>query len=98
MVIWCILFFLITVVIFERPHRTEITLGEYLMYFYLSAIPIFGIFYYRYMVLHYTLMLFVALFIYVTDKYKFVISGPLQVMEEEPTEYHQEKEKMSCNE
>jgi hypothetical protein len=43
-------------------------------------------------------MLFVALFIYVTDKYKFVISGPLQVMEEEPTEYHQEKEKMSCNE
>ncbi|MBO7116783.1 MAG: oligosaccharide repeat unit polymerase [Prevotella sp.] len=74
MVIWCTLFFLITVVIFKRPHRTEYTLGEYLMYFYLSAIPIFGIFYYRYMVLHYTLMLFVALTVYVTDKFKFVIS------------------------
>ena len=76
MVIWCLCFFVISLLVFKRPHREELTLGEYLFFFYLSAIPIFGIFYYRYMSFHYTFMLIVVLFVYITDKYKIIYSRP----------------------
>ncbi len=76
MVIWCLCFFVISMLVFKKPHREELTLGEYLFFFYLSAIPIFGIFYYRYMSFHYTFMLIVVLFVYITDKYKFIYSRP----------------------
>lgn len=74
MIIWCVLFFVLAVVVIKRPHREELTLGEYLMYFTLSAIPIFGIFYYRFMSFTYTFMVLTAAIIYITDKYKIKLS------------------------
>ena len=55
--VWCILFFFLAIILFKRPHRTEMNIGEYLMFFYLSAIPLFGVFYYRYMPIHICLLL-----------------------------------------
>ena len=75
MIIWCMFFFLACIIIFRRPHREEITLGEYLMYFCLSAIPIFGIFYYRYTSYSYIYLMLIVLFIYFTEKYRFVLSA-----------------------
>lgn len=74
LILWSITFFFIAVYIFRRSHREEFSVGEYLAYFALSAIPIFGIFYYRYYTFTYTFMLVVVALIYFTDKYKFTIT------------------------
>ena len=73
MFVWCTTFFLVSVILFVRPHREELSVGDYLAYFSLSVIPIFGIFYYRYMAFPYTFMLGIVLVIYVTDKFKIKI-------------------------
>ncbi len=70
LITWTLAFFFTTIYLFKRPHREEITLGEYLMYFHLSAIPIFGIFYYKYMSFTYTYMLILVSIIYITDHFK----------------------------
>jgi len=70
MIIWCILYFVISLIVIKRPHREELSVGEYMAFFALSVIPIFGIFYYRYMAFPYTFMLGIVAFLYITDKYK----------------------------
>jgi len=74
MILWLVVFFLITIIIFKWPHRKELTTGELLMFFVLSIIPVFGIFYYRLMSYTYTFMAILAVFLYITDRYKFIIS------------------------
>ena len=69
MFVWCTSFFLIAVILFVRPHREELSVGDYLAFFSLSVIPIFGIFYYRYMAFPYTFMLGIVAIVYVTDKF-----------------------------
>lgn len=74
LIIWSLAFFFIAYILFKRPHREEISVGDYLVFFTLSAIPIFGIFYYRYYSYTYTFMLILVAVIYTLDKYKIVIS------------------------
>lgn len=74
MVLWVISFFLIAVIIFRWPHREELNIGELLMFYTLSIIPIFGIFYYRFMSYTYSFMVILAALLYISDKYKFIYS------------------------
>jgi len=76
MIVWCIFFFLVIAAVLKRPHREELSVGEYLVFFVLSVIPIFGIFYYRYMSFPYTFMLILVALVYMTDKYDFRFSQP----------------------
>jgi len=69
MLIWITLFFLISVLIMRYPHREELSVGEYLLFFALSVIPIFGIFYYRYMAFVHTFMWIAIVVIYITERY-----------------------------
>lgn len=73
LIIWVLAFFFLAVYLFRTAHREELSVGDYLAYFSLSVIPIFGVFYYRYMVFSYTLMLLLVAFVYVTDKFKIKI-------------------------
>lgn len=73
MTLWLVAFFLIAIIIFKWPHRKELTAGELLMFFVLSIIPVFGIFYYRLMSYTYTFMVILAVLFYLSDKYKFII-------------------------
>ena len=75
MILWAVAYFLIAVIIFKWPHREELTIGELLMFFVLSVIPVFGIFYYRFMSFTYTFMVILSVMLYLSDKYKFVFSG-----------------------
>ncbi|MBQ8701381.1 MAG: oligosaccharide repeat unit polymerase [Prevotella sp.] len=72
MIIWCIIYFLVSLSVIKRPHREKMSVGEYVTFFALSVIPLFGIFYYRYMSYTYTFMLGIVAFLYVTDKFKIV--------------------------
>lgn len=74
MIIWVVFFFLITVIILRRPHREELNIGELLMFYVLSIIPVFGIFYYRFMSYTYSFMVILAALLYISDKYKFIYS------------------------
>ena len=56
--------------VIKRPHRKEFTIGEILLIFYLSVIPIFGIFYYRFFNYQYTIMLLLILIMYGASKYE----------------------------
>lgn len=71
MLIWVSLFFLITTLAIKRPHRDEMNVGDYLLFFSLSVIPIFGIFYYRYMAFTRSFMWIALLALYITEKYDF---------------------------
>ena len=70
MIIWVCAFALITAMVIKRPHRKEFTIGEILLIFYLSVIPIFGIFYYRFFNYQYTIMLLLILIMYGASKYE----------------------------
>ncbi len=70
LIVWVFAFMVITTLIIKRPHRNEFTIGEILLIFYLSVIPIFGIFYYRFFNYQYTIMLILILIIYVSSKYE----------------------------
>lgn len=74
MILWVIAFFMISVIIFKRPHREELDIGELLLFYVLSIIPVFGIFYYRLMSFTYSFMVILAILLYIADKYKFTIS------------------------
>lgn len=74
MVLWAIAYFLITIILLRWPHREEYNIGELLMVFVLSIIPVFGIFYYRLMSFTYTFMVILAALVYIVDKYKFIYS------------------------
>ncbi|MBR1548791.1 MAG: oligosaccharide repeat unit polymerase [Prevotella sp.] len=74
MILWVIAFFLIAVIILKYPHKEEMNIGEFLMFYVLSIIPVFGVFYYRLMSFTYTFMVILTVILYLTDKYKFIIS------------------------
>lgn len=74
MILWVIAFFMISVIIFKRPHREELDIGELLLFYVLSIIPVFGIFYYRFMSFTYSFMVILAILLYIADKFKFTIS------------------------
>ncbi len=69
LILWSVMFFFVTCCLFKSAHQEELSVGDYLMYFVLSAIPIFGIFYYRYFSFPYTFMLILVAVIYLTDKF-----------------------------
>ena len=71
--IWACLFFIVTVCVLKRPHRDTYSVGEYMAFFALSVIPIFGIFYYRYHAFTYSFLLLLVAACYVSDKYKIKI-------------------------
>jgi hypothetical protein len=75
MVLWCTLFFLIIAIVLKYPRREQLYLGEYMAFFALSAIPIFGVFYYRYMSFPYSFMLMIVVLLFFTDKYDFHYSS-----------------------
>ena len=75
MVLWCTLFFLIIAIVLKYPRREQLYLGEYMAFFALSAIPIFGVFYYRYMAFPYSFMLIIVVLLFFTDKYDFHYSS-----------------------
>ena len=70
MLIWCIAFFVITLSVIQYAHREEYDIGDILLIFILAAIPIFGIFYYRYYSFNSFYMLMVAVAIYIVSKVK----------------------------
>ncbi len=69
MLIWVIIFFFISVLVLKYPHREEMSVGDYLLFFSLSVIPIFGIFYYRYMSFVHTFMWIVLIALYIIEKF-----------------------------
>ena len=90
MILWVLTFFLIAVIIFKWPHREELNIGELLIFYVLSIIPIFGIFYYRLMSFTYSFMVILAILLYISDKFKFVISTEEEGGEEEEEELKEE--------
>lgn len=62
--IWVIYFFLLGMLLIKSAHRTEFHIGEILAIFVLAAIPIFGVFYYRYFAFTYSLMIILTFIIY----------------------------------
>ncbi len=70
MFIWAGAFFFICCFIFKRPHREELSVGDLLAFFTLSIIPIFGIYYYRFMSMPSTFMILLVCAIMLLDKYK----------------------------
>lgn len=68
MILWVIYFFLITMLVIKKGHRNEFDIGEMLLIYILSVIPIFGIFYYRYFTFTYTILVMLTFLIYVISK------------------------------
>lgn len=71
-IIWCSVFFLISICIIRYNHRQEYDVGDILMIFILAAIPIFGIFYYRYYSFQSFYMLIIAIAVYIVSKTKII--------------------------
>jgi hypothetical protein len=82
LILWSLAFFILACFLFKRAHQEEISVGDYLAFFVLSVIPIFGIFYYRYFTFPYTFMLILVAIIYMTDKFNIVISKHEDTIEE----------------
>ncbi len=70
--IWVMVFHLVTLLIIKRPHRESFNVGEMLGIFFMAGVPIFGIFYYRYYSFNHSLILLMVLFIYFFSKYRLV--------------------------
>lgn len=62
--IWVIYFFLLGMIVIKAAHRPFFYIGEVLVIFLAAAVPIFGIFYYRYFSFYFTLMFLIAACIY----------------------------------
>jgi len=71
--IWVIFFFLTGMLVIKSAHRTEFHIGEMLAIFVMAAIPIFGVFYYRYFAFTYSLMIILTVIMYVLSSRKFSI-------------------------
>ena len=73
MFIWISIYFIICIIIIQRPRRSVFSIGEILMLFCLSITPIFGIFYYKLFYYTHTLMEFICVFVYVFSKIRIKI-------------------------
>ena len=72
MLSWVIYFFIFSLLIIRRGHKDSYDMGDVIMIFILSAVPIFGIFYYRYFSFTNTLMIAMAVMIYILTKNQIV--------------------------
>ena len=66
MLMWMAVYFFLAVMVIKSPRRQEMHIGECLAIFVLAAIPIFGVFYYRYMTRYYTFMNILVFVVYMT--------------------------------
>lgn len=69
--IWVCYFFLLGMLIIQSAHREVFFVGEMLLIFIMAAIPLFGVFYYRYFWFTYTLMIIIAICIYYLSSKQF---------------------------
>lgn len=72
LLIWVLYFFLIVFLVIKASKRKEIHAGEMLMIFVLAAIPVFGIFYYRYFNYNSTFIILLAAIIYIMTQIKYI--------------------------
>ena len=70
-IIWVLYYFIIVFLIIKKAHRTEIDIGEMLALFVMAVIPIFGIFYYRYMRYPHTFIILLTLIVYILTKLRY---------------------------
>ena len=70
-IIWVLYYFIIVFLIVKKAHRREIDIGEMLAIFVMAAIPIFGVFYYRYMTYSHSFIILLALVVYVLTKLRY---------------------------
>ena len=69
--IWICFFFITGMLIIKSAHREDFFIGEVLLIFIMAAIPLFGVFYYRYFWFTYTLMIIIAVCIYFLSSKRF---------------------------
>ncbi len=72
MISWAIYYFLACMLIIKMRERTEYDIGEVVAIFTLAAIPIFGIFYYRYFYYTHALITIISALLYLCSKFKLV--------------------------
>lgn len=72
LLIWVLFYFTIVCLVIKSGRRNEIDVGEMLMIFILGAIPVFGIFYYRFYNYYSTLIIMIAAFVYIITKFKYI--------------------------
>ncbi len=70
-VLWVLCFWLLCNMVFPRSNITTISFGQVLIVFCMGVIPVFGIFYYRYIHYHYTIMLILAVVMAFCFHYRF---------------------------
>jgi len=72
-IVWVLVFFLFTCLIIKQSHREDINVAEMLFIFMLAAVPIFGVFYYRYYSFHATFEFILISVIYIITRIKYLI-------------------------
>lgn len=70
-IIWVLYYFIIVFLIVKKAHRKEIDIGEMLAIFVMAVIPVFGIFYYRYMIYPHTFIILLTLIVYILTKLRY---------------------------
>ena len=71
-ILWMMLFVLICILTIRYAHRDEYDVGDVLALFTLAAVPIFGIFYYRYYSFVYFYLFILVVILFILHKVKFV--------------------------
>jgi len=71
LIVWTLFFFVASCLIIKEKDRTEIDTGELLALYLLSAVPLFGIFYYRYYLYTHTFTILFAAYVYFMSVYTF---------------------------
>lgn len=74
-VVWVMFYFLTVFLVIKKSHREQLDIGEVLLTFFLAAIPVFGIFYYRYYSFHATYCLMLASVIYIFTRLKYKLQS-----------------------
>lgn len=69
--IWVCYFFLLGMLVIKCSHREVFYVGEMLLIFVMAAIPLFGVFYYKYYLFTYTLMMTIVICIYYLTSKQF---------------------------
>lgn len=73
MVIWVIYYALLCLMVLRRARREEFDISEVLLIFWLSIVPIFGIFYYRFYFFTHTFALLLVLAMRFFSRYKITL-------------------------
>ena len=73
MLMWIIIYFVISIVVIKKSHRSFYTIGEILLLFYLAITPVFGVFYYKQFYYTHTFMEFLCVILYVFSKIRIKI-------------------------